>query len=136
MSDLLTTSTVIPDRLRKHAWRRSGIIDAHLTGSCLVQSTDAKDIDYCILFEDDAAAVSFVRECGGTVKEYQSAGEFITAREGLYNYICTSDSELYWRTVAFSGALELLQLERKEDRVALAKACMDYMPKMVAGIAI
>jgi len=136
MSGTLTMSTVIPDRLRKHAWRRSGIIDAHLTGSCLVQSTDAKDIDYCILFEDDDAAVSFVRECGGTVQEYQSAGEFITAREGLYNYICTSDFKLYWRTVAFSGALELLQLERKEDRVALAKACMDYVPKIVVGIAI
>ena len=127
---------VIPDRLRWYAWRDSGIVDAHLTGSILVRGVEAADIDYCVLFDSDNAAVSFVKACGGVVREYQSAGEFITARDGLYNFICTSDRTLYWRTVAFSGALTLLQLKSKEDRVELAKACMDYFPIMTTEIVI
>ena len=49
---------------------------------------------------------------------------FVTFRDGNINYICTSCIELFYRFKAFSGALYMLQLPEKEDRVKLSKACL------------
>ena len=121
---------VVPEEVRKHTWMQYGIIGACITGSTLVRDYEYSDIDYCILFKDYDKMTDFVYGVGGTINDYDQAGDFVTCRRGPYNFICTDSEELYWRTVAFSGALELLQLKDKYDRVQLAKACMDWEPKL------
>ena len=111
-------------------------IEAHKTGSSLVRGVEPNDIDICILFHNSATMEKFIDSKGGTQIDLMSYHDtrFLTCRDGEYNYICTADPELYYRTKAFSTALSMLQLESKEDRVQLAVACMDDDPEYVYEI--
>lgn len=114
----------------------SMFIEAHKTGSSLVRGVEPNDIDICILFHNAATMQKFVDSKGGMAIDLMSYHDtrFLTCRDGKYNYICTADPELYYRTKAFSTALQRLQLKDKEDRVVLAVACMDDEPEYVNEI--
>jgi hypothetical protein len=106
------------------------IVDAFLTGSCLVRSVTPQDIDICILFENKADVVSFRQrkeECLPVEERSLGDGpEWESLRDGKINYIVTTDVEFFYRMKAFSGALALLQIERKEDRKRLCQMCRDW----------
>lgn len=106
------------------------IVDAFLTGSCLVRSVTPQDIDICILFEREDDMLSFRRgkeEC--LPAEERSLGdgpEWASMRDGKINYIVTTDVEFFYRMKAFSGALALLQLDNKIARKRLCQACRNW----------
>lgn len=111
-------------------------IEAHKTGSSLVRGVEPNDIDICILFHNSATMEKFIDSKGGMQMELMSYHDtrFLTCREGEYNYICTADPELYYRTKAFSTVLKWMQIKDREGRVALAMVCMDAEPEYVHEI--
>lgn len=106
------------------------VVDAFLTGSSLVRSVTPQDIDVCILFESKDDMVSFRQGKEERLPfEERSLGdgpEWESLRDGKINYIVTTDVEFFYRMKAFSGALALLQLERKEDRKRLCQMCRGW----------
>jgi len=110
-------------------------VEAHITGSSLVHGVAPNDLDICVLFKslDDMETFMRGKDLFGS-DQYSAAGKWGACRVGNKNYICTADKELYYRTKAFSTALKKLQLKNKEDRVALAIACMDDEPEYVNEI--
>jgi hypothetical protein len=111
------------------------IVDAFLTGSCLVRSVTPQDIDICILFGCKADMTSFRKgkeEC--LPAEERSLGdgpEWESLRDGKINYIVTTDVEFFYRMKAFSGALALLQIESKDDRKKLCQSCRNWESHVV-----
>lgn len=120
----------VPWELNKSAWKEQGIIDACITGSSLVMGIEHNDVDYIVLFDNDEDVQRFCDRCGGTTTGYEDANLFYTCRRGEYNFICTIVTVWYYRMVAFSGALELLQLKNRDERVALARACRDWETRL------
>jgi hypothetical protein len=103
-----------------------------VTGSAMVPSVEPNDYDYVCYFDNRDNLIKFVEEHGGcTPEEEVEYGDtrFTTCREGKHNFICTDDIGLYWRTVAFSGILQHMQISDKSDRVQMAVACMDWEPR-------
>ena len=106
------------------------IIDAFLTGSCLVRSVTPQDIDICVLFGREVDMASFRQgkeECLPVEERSLGDGpEWESLRDGKINYIITADVEFFYRMKAFSGALALLQIENKDARKKLCQACRNW----------
>lgn len=128
----------IPYELTRKNQKKFGIQEACITGSVLVPHADPQDIDYCLLFSNKAAMHAFLSTFHEAAMSYDGAGMFEVCRRDQYNFICTDQVSLYWRTVAFSGVLSEFHLacDTKELRVAFAKACMDWDARLmpIAGL--
>ena len=121
------------------------IVDAFLTGSCLVRSVTPQDIDICILF-GCKADICILFGCKADMTSFRKGKEeclpaeerslgdgpeWEPLRDGKINYIVTTDVEFFYRMKAFSGALALLQIERKDDRKKLCQSCRNWESHVV-----
>lgn len=111
-------------------------IDYCITGSVLVDGIEHADIDYCLLFNSEADVDKFVLYFDGVLNDGYGDTRFSTCRNGKFNFICTADVGLFWRTVAFSGIVHTYQPTFRCDRVNYAKACMDWVPMNRHSLAV
>ena len=98
-----------------------------ITGSTLVRGIKPNDKDVVCLFDTWKDLESFTK--GKLVKtdepvSLDSEMRFFSVYEGNTNYICTDDVELFYRFKAFSGALSMLQLKHRDDRIELSRKCL------------
>ena len=97
-----------------------------ITGSTLVKGIEPKDKDIAVLCKSQQEAFDISKEDGYTEIETSMAGDprFVSVRYYSTNYILIWTDERFWRMKAFAGALELLQIEDKDDRIRLSSACL------------
>jgi hypothetical protein len=107
-----------------------------VTGSSLVDGVNPGDIDHVCLFENESDMHAFVHAQGRSSPKIGSNYPvlFVCARNGKDNYICTCNSELFYRFKAFSGVLSLLQEKDKSKRIDLAKACLYWESPQFDGL--
>ena len=97
-----------------------------VTGSSLVKNVEPNDKDIVVLCKTQQEALDIAKEEGFTDIETSMEGDprFVSIRYYSTNYILVWTDEMFFRFKAFSGALELLQIEDKGDRIKLSIACL------------
>ena len=100
--------------------------DSFVMGSSLVRDVDPQDKDVVVLCKTQAEAFDIAKADGFTDIDTSMEGDprFVSVRYYSTNYILVWQLDMFFRFKAFTGALELLQIKDKAERIRLSRACL------------